>query len=311
MQAFHTPILFLVFNRPDTTQQVFDVLRKIKPTKLFIAADGPRLDKDAEKEKCIAVRRIATQIDWECQLVTLFRDKNLGCGKAVSEAITWFFSHVEEGIILEDDCLPCSSFFLFCSELLERYRDNEKIAHISANNFQMGVQRGNSDYYFSRYTHVWGWATWGRAWNDYDYKMAEYEKLKKNYPHKKLLPFGMMNAVKYESLDTWDVQWMYTNFLKDRLSIMPNINLVQNIGFTDDATHTRASIPDYIKYSHSGELYFPLKHPVNIKANNKADLFSAKTNFNINTIGFTQKIYRKLKSVLSKIYHYKLLGHEL
>ncbi len=306
MQAFNTPILFLVFNRPESTKRVFEIIRKVKPKKFFIAADGPRLKKDSEKEQCESVRTIVTQIDWECELVTLFRDKNLGCGKAVSEAITWFFSHVEEGIILEDDCLPSSSFFLFCSELLDRYRDNKKIALISGNNFQMGKQRGNSSYYFSRYTHIWGWATWRRAWNDYDYKMSEYEWLKTNYPHKKLLPKGMMDAVKYERFDTWDVQWMYTNFLKDRLSIMPNINLVENIGFTDDATHTRTSIPDYVKYSLSGELYFPLKHPVKIKVNIKADLFSAKMNFNINTISFIQTIYRKLKSVSSKIIVSKL-----
>lgn len=304
----NTPILFLIFNRPDTTQKVFDVLRKIKPIKLFIAADGPRLDKEGEKEKCDAVRRIATQIDWECQLVTLFRDKNLGCGKAVSEAITWFFENVEEGIILEDDCLPFSSFFLFCSELLDRYRDNKKIALISGNNFQMGKHRGNLSYYFSRYTHIWGWATWRRAWNDYDYTMAEYERLKKKYSLKKHLPLGMMDSVKYECLDTWDVQWMYTNFLKDRLSIMPNINLVDNIGFTDDATHTRTTIPDYIKYSQSGDLNFPLKHPVNIKANTKADLFTAKNIFNINTIGYTQNLFRKIKALLNKIYHHKLIS---
>lgn len=306
-----TPILFLVFNRPDKTRLVFEAIRKAKPNQLFVSADGPRFNVPGEVEKCDLVRSIASAVDWDCKLNLLFRDKNLGCGKSVSEGITWFFDNVEEGIIIEDDCLPSSSFFRFCSELLDRYRHDQEIALVTGNNFQMGIKRGNSDYYFSRYTHIWGWATWRRAWNDYDYTMAEYENLKYNYLHKQLLPLGMMDAVKYEQMDTWDVQWMYTNFLKNRLSIIPNINLVENIGFTDDATHTTMSIPNYIKLSQSGELNFPLKHPVNIKANIKADLFTAKTNFNINTIGFPQKIYSKVKSVLSKIYHHKHLVNEM
>jgi hypothetical protein len=225
---------------------------------------------------------LATKIDWDSELITLFRDQNLGCGKAPSEAITWFFNHVEEGVILEDDCLPLTSFFLFCSELLERYRDNEKIAHISGNNFQMGMQRGNADYYFSRYTHVWGWATWRRAWKVYDYNMTEYRCLKTNHPLKKLLPSNILyDAAKNKYVDTWDVQWMYINFMNDRLSILPNVNLVENIGFSDDATHTTSSIPDYIKYSITEELNFPLKHPIKIKVNRKADLFTAKNVFNV------------------------------
>lgn len=301
---FNTPILFLVFNRPDKTQKVFEAIRNVKPTQLFVSADGPRFNVKGEKEKCDLVRSICTAVDWDCDLRLLFRDSNLGCGKAVSEGISWFFENVEEGIILEDDCLPCSSFFLFCVELLNRYRYNQKISHICGNNFQMGKKRGNSSYYFSRYTHIWGWATWRRAWNDYDFTMAEYERLKNNYPYKKLLPIGMMDAVKYGYLDTWDVQWMYTNFLKDKLSIMPNINLVENIGFTDDATHTKSSIPEYIKYSISGELYFPLKHPANIKVNPRADFFVAKSIYNIYEIGYTHKILMKLKSVLHRFNHF-------
>ena len=248
---------------------------------MYVAADGPRLHKEGEKEKCETVRKIVTQIDWDCELTTLFREENLGCGKAVSEAITWFFDHVDEGIILEDDCLPNTSFFLFCQDLLERYRDNGKITHISGNNFQLGKRRGNGDYFFSNYTFIWGWATWRRAWRKYDYSMRDYELLLKNYKYKYLIQQEMMRVVKYGNLDTWDVQWQYTNFYYYALAIQPKINLVKNIGFSEDATHTKGNEPKSISDSRFGELTFPLRHPKKITADLKADLFTAVNIFKL------------------------------
>ena len=150
---FNTPILFLIFNRPDLTKQVFDKIREIKPLHLFIAADGPRGDKYEDQELCRKTKEIVSLIDWECEIKTLFRDENLGCGRAVSEAISWFFEHVEEGIILEDDCLPSSTFFNYCEILLEKYRWDNNIMHIGGTNFQNGIKRGNADYYFSKIPH--------------------------------------------------------------------------------------------------------------------------------------------------------------
>jgi len=170
-QEFNTPILFLVFNRPNTTQRVFNVIRQVKPKQLFVAADGPRRDKGADEEKCEATREIVKQIDWDCEVKTLFREENLGCGKAVSSAITWFFENVEEGIILEDDCLPNLDFFGYCEELLDRYRDNREVMFIGGDNFQKGKKWGDASYYFSAYNHVWGWATWKRTWDIYDFKL--------------------------------------------------------------------------------------------------------------------------------------------
>ena len=143
-----TAVLFLIFNRPDTTKQVFEAIRKSKPPRLYVAADGPRTDKSGEAEKVEQVRRIAMQVDWNCEVKTLFREENLGCGKAVSSAITWFFKNEEEGIILEDDCLPNQSFFWFCEELLERYRDDMRIMAVSGDNFQKGLARNEFIYYF-------------------------------------------------------------------------------------------------------------------------------------------------------------------
>jgi len=178
LAPLYTPILFLIFNRPDTTQKVFNAIRKAKPKQFFIAADGSPPDREGEIEKCQKSRKIATSVDWDCEVKTLFRDKNLGCKIAISSAIDWFFENVEEGIILEDDCLPHQSFFWFCQELLEYYRNDTRIMHISGDNFQFGRKRGEGSYYFSKYSHVWGWATWRRAWKCFDINMKSFEEFK-------------------------------------------------------------------------------------------------------------------------------------
>ena len=168
---FDVPILFLVYNRPDTTATVFEEIRKQKPKQLFVAADGPRTDMPGDAEKCKNTRELVMNgIDWECETKTLFRDNNLGCGLAVSNAITWFFKNVEEGIILEDGTLPDQSFFTYCKVLLEKYRYDDKLKMISGNNFQQGKWRGDGSYYFSAYSHIWGWASWRRTWKEYDLK---------------------------------------------------------------------------------------------------------------------------------------------
>ena len=169
---FQTPILFLIFNRPDTTKRVFESIRSIKPAKLYIAADGDRKDKVGEDLLCKDTRSIIDLIDWECEIKTLFRPENLGCKIAVSSAIDWFFENEEQGIILEDDCLPNESFYIYCETLLNYYAFNERIMHISGNNFQDGMMRGNGSYYFSNYNHIWGWASWKRAWKAYNVDLS-------------------------------------------------------------------------------------------------------------------------------------------
>ncbi len=240
------PVLFLIFNRPDTTARVFEMIAKVKPRRLFIAADGPREDKEGEAETCQAVRDIATQIDWDCEVKTLFRAQNLGCKKAISSAINWFFEQVEEGIILEDDCLPSESFFPFCAELLERYRDDSRVMMISGNNFQDGIQRGDASYYFSAVPWIWGWATWRRAWRQYDMSMRTFPSMVRDRMMQSLSRDEAVQQYRlrcfiptYEGeIDTWDYQWIYSILVNHGLSICPQVNLVQNIGFSSDATHT-------------------------------------------------------------------------
>lgn len=235
------PVLFLVFNRPETTIRVFEQIRTYKPTQLFIAADGARENKIGEAEKCEVVRKIATQIDWDCEVKTLFREKNLGCKAAVSGAINWFFENVEEGIILEDDCLPNESFFLYCQTMLERYRNNDNVMHI--NGFTYSNEKTN--YHFTNLPLVWGWASWRRAWLKYDIEMTNIEtgfkKMDKlvssNYFYSSAMKLLSLEVF-FNEINTWDVQWNFSVIKNNGICVQTGVNFISNIGYGADATHT-------------------------------------------------------------------------
>ena len=260
-----TPVLFLIFNRPDTTQKVFNAIKQAKPKQLFVAADGPREAKEGEKEKCEQARKVIKQVDWNCEVKTLFRDKNLGCKIAVSSAIDWFFENVEEGIILEDDCLPSQSFFWFCRELLEYYRHDTRVLHIGGTNPIDLIDTSNR-YYFSKYNRIWGWATWKMAWKYFDYKIKHWPELKKEKIHYYFFNYkeakyweNIWDKIYQNKIDTWDYQWFLCRLIQGK-AIIPCVNLVSNIGFGTDSTHTtdsNSSLSDLQK----GEIVFPLLHP--------------------------------------------------
>jgi len=300
-----TPVLFLVFNRPDTTIQVFEAIRQAKPKQLFVAADGPRADQPHEEEKCEKVRQIATNVDWDCEVKTLFREKNLGCGVAVSSAIDWFFENVEEGIILEDDCLPHPTFFRFCQELLERYCDDERIMTISGDNFQFGRKRTEYSYYFSIYFLCWGWATWRRSWNYFDMDMKLWPKVR---DERWLFDiFGDSKACKswsriFESVynndnTIWDYQMKFACWINSGLSILPNGNLVSNIGFREDGTHTKGV--SKVANLKTEEMHFPLKCPPFVLRDNIADDFLQRDHYDIKPllIRAIRKFYRLIKNI--------------
>ena len=282
-QPLLTPILFIIFNRPEQTVRVFDAIRKARPKQLFIAADGPRSKKAGEKELCEAARVIAAKIDWPCEVRTRFKDKNIGCKLHVSSAISWFFEHVEEGIILEDDCLPVQSFFPYCTELLERYRNNSQIMHVSSVNFLNDdeITNHSTSYHFSRHPHVWGWATWRRAWNKYDLNMTHLDTLinmpvaKDLFLNKKYLKFwiNFCKNIRDKNIDTWDAQWQYTLMYNNGCAITPHFNLIENIGFGADATHTKDANSVTKK---AIELTKPLNHPKTIYIDKIADAHLAQ-----------------------------------
>ncbi len=236
---FVTPILFLIFNRPDTTRIVFDQIRKQKPRQLFVAADGPRLTHNDDALRCEQARALVGTINWPCEVHTLFRDHNLGCGRAVSEAITWFFSHVEQGIILEDDCVPDQTFFDFCTAMLERYRDDRRIMMITGTSYLFNKITSRESYFFSRYYPVWGWATWRRAWERYDFKLDEWANrrpvsvIEQFFDERKIVDFWVryFDRIVRRELDTWDIQWTYACSKHQALCVVPFNNLISNIGY--------------------------------------------------------------------------------
>ncbi len=269
-KQLNTPILFMIFNRPEITQQVFREIKKAKPKQLFIAADGPKTNQPKEIKLCLETRKIKEEIDWSCEVKILFRDKNLGCKIAVSSAINWFFENVEQGIILEDDCLPSQSFFWFCEELLKKYKDNQKIMHIAGMTYvEKTNNTKNYSYHFARIGGIWGWATWRRAWKLYEPEMESFPQVKKERIFDDL--FIGENKLKkiylswfnkaYKNTHTWDYQWTYTKIINNSINIMPAKNLVRNIGLgVTGATHT---IEQSKRYSQMelNELKFPLIHP--------------------------------------------------
>jgi len=285
--VFQTPILFLIFNRPDTTKRVFESISSIKPAKLYIAADGARKDKLGEDLLCEDTKSIIDLIDWECEVKTLFRTENLGCKIAVSSAIDWFFENEEQGIILEDDCLPNESFYNYCETLLNYYVSDERIMHISGNNFQDGIVRGIGTYYFSNYNHIWGWATWKRAWKAYNVDLSfltetEIETLiEKQFDTKKERLFwnNIFKKVINKTIGTWDYQWTYAVWKNNGLSILPNKNMIANIGFNNNGTHT--SGVDILGLSNMKTFSISkIIHTTEIEINKKADKYGLDHYFN-------------------------------
>lgn len=240
------PIAYIVFNRPRITAQTFAVLRGQRPSQLFIIADGPRLGHPTDVERCAEVRAIVEQVDWPCEVQYNFAESNLGCKRRVSTGLDWVFGQVEHAIVLEDDCLPHPEFFTFCETLLERYAEDERISVITGNNFQDGQQRGDASYYFSKYNHVWGWATWRRAWQQYrgdlsfwpDWRTSADWLAKMPEPVERRYWKAIFDRVHADQIDSWGYPWTASVWRHGGLTATPNVNLVSNIGFGPDSTHT-------------------------------------------------------------------------
>lgn len=309
---FDTPILFLIFNRPDLTEKVFGQIRKIRPKQLFIGADGPRKDKPGEDEKCQATRQLVLDmIDWDCEVKTLFREENLGCGLAVSQAITWFFEHVEMGIILEDDCYPDLSFFLFCHELLNYYKDDKRVMMVSGTNLLTSTSI-ESSYLFSKIGTIWGWASWRRSWDFYDYQLSFLEGIKQNGEinniniSKNELNQRLVNAQKVKDgiIDTWDYQWTFARLINNGLSIISSNNLVSNIGCNEEGTHIQIENNPFANLS-TQKFKLPLRHPKVVCANIDYDMSIEKKIYPIKKKdSFLRKTATKVKSQLK--YHQTL-----
>lgn len=273
-------VLFIIFKRPDTTKRVFERIREAQPPRLYIAADGPRMDRPDEVEKCNAARQIVENVDWPCEVHRLYRDENLGCGKGVSSAITWFFEHEEQGIIIEDDILPHIDFFKYCDEMLDRYKDDDRIHLISGFNFFYHGFEADSSYYMTNFGSIWGWASWRRVWNTYQFDVNAYPEKELKTKINNRLPwktaryyYGVYDKMKQYKIDTWDFQFAMNRFYYDRYAITCYTNMVENIGMGGDSTHVTANSDIS---AHKAFSPFPLMHPNPIRYDIDADLETIK-----------------------------------
>ncbi|RAM53010.1 MAG: glycosyltransferase family 2 protein [Hapalosiphonaceae cyanobacterium JJU2] len=306
-----TPVAFIIFKRPDTTERVFEAIRQAKPAKLFVIADGPRNDRADEPEKCEATRAIIDRVDWECEVLKNYSDTNIGCAERLPSGLDWVFNQVEEAIILEDDCLPHPTFFQFCEALLEKYRYDQRIGTIIGQNVQLGRRRTEYSYYFSIYNRCWGWATWRRAWQNFDFDMKLWPEIQESrflndilVDPKSVKFWQQIFQDTYDSrINTvWDYQWTFSCWLQNQLSIVPNHNLISNIGFGQNATHTKHTKGSFVKTYASmptEPINFPLKHPPYIIRDLESDRFMQKNFFDYGN--FLTAIKAVIKKKIMKV----------
>lgn len=296
-----TPVALIIFNRPDKTKKVFEEIRKVKPAELFIIADGPREGNNDDKHLCLETKDIVEKIDWDCKVHKDYSNNNIGLRKRVSTGLNWVFEHTEEAIILEDDCVPHPSFFRFCEELLDYYRNEEKIMAIAGTNFISLQKPEHNSYFFSAFVNVWGWASWRRAWINYDDKINDWPNLSKGDFLLKILQNE--KSVKYwntilqevyeEKINSWAYRWLFSCWQNDGLIIIPAVNSVTNIGFGKEATNTKGP-GKRSAVNPSNEIVFPLKHPKNIERDEDTDKLITKKRHRFSprdkTIRFIKKI---------------------
>lgn len=278
------PVALLIYNRPDHTRRVLERVADYKPRRLLVVADGPKAERDIEA--CMAARAVIDHVTWDCEILTNYSDVNLGCKVRVSSGLDWVFSLCEEAIILEDDCVPNASFFPFCEQLLDRYGHDDRVMTISGCNLQGGHVRGDGSYYFSRYPTCWGWASWRRAWEHYDVSMDAWTVLRDS-------PWlgGLVDSeaeVSYwrdifdqtarGEVDTWDYQWVFACWSKGSMAVVPNVNLVSNVGFGDRATHTIDPFSPLARLP-TIDVVFPLEHPSKVRSDVGADDWIFRTGF--------------------------------
>jgi hypothetical protein len=275
----------LIYNRPELTRSAMERIRAARPPRLLVVADGPRTDRPEDFDQCARAREAAAEVDWPCEVDKNYASENLGCARRVSGGLDWAFSLVEEAIVLEDDCLPDETFFPYCQGLLARFRTDVRVMAVSGDNFQLGRRRTPYSYYFSRYPHCWGWATWRRAWEHFDFEMKLWPEFRDGRRLNDL--FGNARVVRHwtrvfeqtadGTLDSWAYRWTFACWAQGGLSILPAVNLVSNVGFGDGATHTtRRSLFENLP---AERIALPLRHPPFILRDAVADRRTERTLF--------------------------------
>ena len=293
-----TPVAFIIFNRPDTTKRVFERIREARPEKLYIISDAPREGREDDVEKVAQTREyVENNIDWDCEVHKNYAETNMGCKMRVSSGITWVLQNEKSTIILEDDVLPSPDFFRYCHDMLEHYENNKRVMMISGSNFQAN-QKIDGQYTFSCYPSVWGWATWARAWKNYDVDITDWPEIKKNGTFR-CVQNGMayvflkkhMDSVYNHEKDTWDYQWDFCRYKYRGLGIIPKENMIENIGLNrEDATHTTGHSDMTFEI---GKMEFPIEFKDDVKRDVDYDAAYIKKNFGTKKV--MEILKRKLK----------------
>ncbi len=305
-----TPILLMVYIKPKTTIKVINRLRDIRPSKIYISINIPPKENKLDLQKNIKVKKIIKSINWKCKIFIKERKKYVNAYISYRDAINWFFKKEKEGIVLEDDTVPNKSFFIFCSKMLKRYRDDKKISQICGSSFQNQRNGKKPNYFFSNYNLCWGYATWRRSIKDFDESMSNWPKLKKNNYLFKILNNKKFVAYWTEIFDiqftkkfiAWDYIWLYSNWVKKKISIIPKKHLVANIGFVKGATHTKVKYKDWFNELKTNELKFNDFSPKFKKADLEYDNWLSKSVFKVDKLYLKNKllkysIFKKIKTV--------------
>lgn len=314
-----TAVAFIVFNRPDHTAKTFAAIRAERPRQLFLIADGPRPGHPTNPERCAQVRELVSQVDWPCEVHRDFSEANLGCKRRVSSGLNWVFRNVEQAIVLEDDCLPHPDFFRFCDAMLQRYANDERVWVVTGNNFQDGQRHGTGSYYFSKFNHCWGWASWRRAWSHYDLEMKFWPQWRASQQWPELTPDrterhyweNLFETAYQKKIDTWDYQWMASVWYHRGLTATPNVNLVSNIGFGEDATHTRST--DSKLADLTARPLGALTHPQSVEQNVTADAYIFYNVFGGRQVSWPKRLLlhpRRLAAALAHRLH-QLRNHRI
>lgn len=311
----------LVFNRPATTQRVLQAVRQAKPSRLYVAADGPRLGNLNDQLQSKLVRQLFDNIDWPCEVHTRFLRENLGCRMAVSSAISWFFDNEEQGIILEDDTVPNDDFFAFCDEMLNRYKEDERVFSVSGSSLAQPWLKTSLSYVYSRYVCVWGWASWRRAWSRYDESMADWPKIRASKDSLPLMPSGfakhywslVFDLVYSRSIGTWDHQWVYAHWKHKGFSILPTKNMVLNLGFGDGATHTSGAAPDYVQTMKHCQVASPYLGPDRVADSRELEQVLSRHVHKVGLLAYLKlavrkfpKVFKFLKKYVEQVRHWKI-----
>jgi len=304
----HEPVLLIAFNRPELFLQLIERLREFKPQRVYVAVDGPRIGNSADENQVEKTRSLIATIDWTEDVHTLIQSTNLGCGLGVSTALNWFFTHEERGIILEDDVLPQGTFFEFCTELLDRYEHDEQVLAISGCNFVPAAHQSHPEfaYRFSRVPHIWGWATWRRSWRLHSLDMSNWRD---RMPTRKLWEVSghsagglifwrsIFDLMAQKQVDTWDMQFVFEGMVRDMFTATSNVNLVDNIGFGEGATHTQVK-PPYLRRSE--QIVLPTI-PIPVEVDERADAWSRRIVFGATTGGLIGQGVRYLRQRLQRV----------